>query len=133
MCMSDLSQSLALTALSASSDAHAELLRTQPDIPHPVPTTLDDLLIPKPSSTVIFPVRDRSAAQYGLNPGDLLIVDRHATPHHNQLVIISANDELLISRYSEQSDRTPSNLPEAIENVTSLPIWGAVTYIICRQ
>ena len=131
--MSDLSQNLALSALSVSSDAHAQPLRQQADILHPIPTTLDDLLIPKPASTVIFPVRDPSAAQYGLNPGDLLIVDRHAMPANNQLVIISANDELIISRYSEQSDRTPSKLPEAIETVPSLPIWGAVTYSISKQ
>jgi len=131
--MSDLSQNLALSALSVTSDAHDQPLRKQPDISHPIPTTLDDLLIPKPASTVIFPVRDPSAAQYGLNPGDLLIVDRHATPHDNQLVIVSANDELIISRYSDSSDRTPSKLPEAIENVTSLSIWGAVTYSISKQ
>jgi hypothetical protein len=130
--MSDLSQSLALSAVSVSSDAHAQPLRKQPDIPHPIPTTLDDLLIPQPASTVIFPVRD-AAPEYGLNPGDLLIVDRHATPHDNQLVIISANDELIISRYGDSSDCTPSNLPEAIENVTSLSIWGVVTYSICKQ
>lgn len=131
--MSDLSQSRALSALSVSSDAHAQPFRKQPDISHPTPTTLDDLLIPKPASTVIFPVRDRSAAQYGLNPGDLLIVDRDATPHNNQLVIISANDELIISRDSDLSDSTPSNLPEAIDTVTKLHIWGVVTYIIHRQ
>ena len=131
--MSDLSQNLALSALSVSSDAHALPLRKQPDIPNPTPITLDDLLIPKPASTVIFPVRDSSAAKYGLNPGDLLIVDRHANPVDNQLVIISANDELVISRYSDSSDCTPSNLPEAIDTVTSLSIWGTVTYIICKQ
>jgi protein involved in polysaccharide export with SLBB domain len=131
--MSDLSQNLALSAVSVSSDAHAQPLCKQPDIPHTTPTTLDDLLIPQPASTVIFPVRDRSAAQYRLNPGDLLIVDRHAAPANNQLVIISANDELIISRYSEQSDCTPSNLPEAIETIPSLPIWGAVAYSICKQ
>ena len=96
--MSDLSQILVLSALNVTSDAHAQLLRKQPDIPNPTPITLDDLLIPQPASTVIFPVRDPSAAQYGLNPGDLLIVDRHTTPVNNQLVIISANDELIISR-----------------------------------
>jgi SOS-response transcriptional repressor LexA len=131
--MSDLSQNLALSALSVTSDAHAQPLRKQPDIPHPTRTTLDDLLIPQPASTVIFPVRDRSAAQYGLNPGDLLIVDRRATPVDNQLVIISANDELIISRYSDSSDRKYSNLPEAVETVTNLHIWGVVTYIICKQ
>ncbi len=131
--MSDLSQNLALSALSVSSDAHAQPLRKQPDIPQPILTTLDDVLIPKPASSVIFPVRDRSAAQYGLNPGDLLIVDRHASPADNQLVIISANDELIISRYSDSSDRTPSNLPEAVETVTNLHIWGVVTYSICKR
>ncbi len=131
--MSDLSQNLALSALSVSSDAHAQPLRQQADILHPIPTTLDDLLIPKPASTVIFPVRDPSAAEYGLNPGDLLIVDRHAMPANNQVVIISANDELIISSYSNSSDRTSSNLPEAIETVTSLSIWGVVTYSICKQ
>jgi hypothetical protein len=131
--MSDLSQSLALSALSVSSDTLAQPLRKQPDIPHPVPTTLDDLLIPKPASTVIFLVRDRSTGQYGLNPGDLLIVDRHATSADNQLLIISTNDELIICRYSDLSDCTPSNLPEAIETVTNLHIWGVVTYSISKR
>jgi SOS-response transcriptional repressor LexA len=131
--MSDLSQSLTLSALSVSSDAHAKPLVKQPDISHPIPMTLDDLLISKPASTVIFPIRDASAAQYDLNPGDLLIVDRHATPADDQLVIISANDELIISRYSDEPDRISSKLPEAIDTVTKLHIWGAVTYIICKQ
>lgn len=131
--MSDLSQSLALSALSVSSDAQVQPLRKQPDIPQPILTTLDDVLIPKPASAVIFPVRDPSAAEYGLNPGDLLIVDRHASPADNQLVIISRNDKLIISRYSDSSDCTPSNLPEAIETVTNLHAWGVVTYIICKQ
>jgi hypothetical protein len=131
--MFDLSQSLALSALSVTSDAQAQPLRKRSDIPQPILTTLDDLLIPQPASTVIFPVRDRSAAQYGLNLGDLLIVDRHAMPENNQLVIISANDELIISRYSDSSNCTPSKLPEAIGTVTNLHIWGVVTYIICKQ
>jgi len=131
--MSDLSQSLALNALSVSSDAHAQPLRTQLGIPHPTPTTLDELLISKPASTVIFPVRDRSAAQYGLNPGDLLIVDRHATPADNQLVIILANYDLIISRFSNCVSRITVTLPEQLKNVTNLPIWGVVTYSICKQ
>ena len=131
--MSDLSQSLALSAVSVSSDAHAQPLRKKPDIPHPTPTTLDDLLIPQPASTVIFPVRDPSAAQYGLSPGDLLIVDRRATPHDNQLVIISINDELIISRFSSRVSCITATLPEQLKNVTNLPIWGVVTYSISKQ
>ncbi len=131
--MSDLSQNLALYALSVSSGAHAQPLRKQPDIPYPTPTTLDDLLIPQPASTVIFRVRDRSAAQYGLSPGDLLIVDRRATPHNNQLVIILINEDLIISRFSSRVSCITATLPEQLKNVTNLPIWGVVTYSICKQ
>jgi hypothetical protein len=131
--MSDLSQSLALSALSVTSDAQGQPLRQQPDIPRPIPTTLDDLLIPEPASTVIFPVRDSSAAQYGLNIGDLLIVDRHASPADNQLFIILINEDLIISRFSSRVSCITATLPEQLKNVTNLPIWGVVTYSICKQ
>ena len=78
--MSDLSQSLVLSQLSVSKGAQEQAIGTKSGIPSHTPVTLDQLLIPKPASTVIFPVRDASAAQYGLTQGDLLIVDRDARP-----------------------------------------------------
>jgi len=95
--------------------------------------TLDELLIPKPASTIIYPVRDQSAANYGLKLGDLLIVDLQAVPNTDQLVIVLANDELFISRYKDQLIYTHSKVTEEIDNVTNLHIFGVVTYIICKQ
>jgi SOS-response transcriptional repressor LexA len=132
--MSDLSQSLALSQLGVSKGAQEQAIGTQSGIPSHTPVTLDQLLIPKPASTVIFPVRDASAVQYGLTQGDLLIVERDATPADNQLVIISANDDLIISRFNDKPVNTPSNLADATENGSiDLPIWGVVTYIIQKQ
>ena len=114
--MSDLSQSLVLSQLSASKDAQQQAFSTRSGTPNPSHVTLDYLLIPKPASTVIFPVRDASAAQYGLSQGDLLIVDLDAQPANNQLVIISASYALIISRRSTYAPNTSPNLSDDPEN-----------------
>jgi SOS-response transcriptional repressor LexA len=132
--MSDLSQSLILSQSGVSKDAQQQAIDVKSGTSSHFPVTLDQLLIPKPASTVIFPVRDASAAQYGLSQGDLLIVDRDAMPADNQLVIISANDDLIIRRLSASASNTPLNLADDPENGSiDLPIWGVVTYIIQKQ
>ena len=132
--MSDLSQSLVLSLLGVSKEAQEQDIGVKTGISSHPPVTLDDLLIPKPASTVIFPVRDASAAQYGLTQDDLLIVDLDAQPANNQLVIILANDDLIVSRFSASASNTPPNLADDPENGSiDLPIWGVVTYIIRKQ
>lgn len=131
--MSDLSLSQSLFAQSTYSTALGLSLSSKSAIPEPSSVTLDELLIPKPASTIIYPVRDQSASQYGLKLGDLLIVDREAEPNADQLVIVLVNDELLISRHLNQSIHTHSKVTEEIDNVTNLHIFGVVTHIICKQ
>ncbi len=132
--MSDLSESLALSLSGVSKDAQEQAIGAKSGTSSHSPVTLDRLLIPKPASTVIFPVSDASAAQYGLAQGDLLIVDRDAPPADNQLVIISANDDLIIRRFGASASNTPANLADGTENGSiNLSIWGVVTYIIRKQ
>ena len=132
--MSDLSESLALSLSGVSKDAQERVIIARSGTSSHSPVTLDQLLIPKPASTVIFPVRDASAAQYGLSQGDLLIVDRDAMPADNQLVITSANVDLIIRRFGASASNTPPNLADDPENGSILlHIWGAVTYIIRKQ
>jgi hypothetical protein len=55
-------------------------------------------------------------------------------PADNQLVIISANDDLIIRRFSTSAFNTPPNLADDTENGSILlHIWGTVTYIIRKQ
>jgi hypothetical protein len=50
------------------------------------------------------------------------------------VIAISANDDLIISRFSVSASNTPSNLTDDTENGSiELPIWGVVTYIIQKQ
>ena len=131
--MSDLSLSQSLSAQSTSTVALRLSSASKSAIPEPSRVTLDDLLISKPARTIIYPVRSLSAVEYGLKLGDLLIVDREAIPDADQLVIVLANDELLISRYENQLIHTHSKVTDEIDNVTKLHLYGVVTYIICKQ
>ncbi len=131
--MSDLSLSQSLSSQSISTAALGLSLSSKSAIPVPSRVTLDELLIQKPGSTFIYPVRDLSACQCGLKLGDLLIVDGEAIPHPDQLVIVLANDELRISRQLNHSIQTHSKVTEEIDNVTKLHLYGVVTYIICKQ
>jgi DNA polymerase V len=130
--MSDLSESLALNLsnvqrldngrdISGVSEAGQQTV------------TLDDLLIPDPTSTVIFPVRDPAIEAYGLKNGDLLVVDRSAKPAENQLIIVLINDELSVQRFI--SGRTNSfsinQLGSSINHQGA--VWGVVTYCILKQ
>ena len=130
--MSDLSESLALNLSNVQrlDRGHALLCRATP---RDQPVTLDDLLIPRPESTVIFPVRDRASQRFGLNPGDLLLVDRSAMPQENHLVIILLNDQLVVEKFSNAS--AWASVTTSPTSPTEQPdtVWGVVTYCILKQ
>jgi DNA polymerase V len=138
--MSDLSQSLALNLANVQHLDDRQVVSTKSSAARQS-TTLDDLLIINPKSTVIFPVRDPAAQQYGLNIGDLLVVDRTARPHEEQLIIVLLNDELLIERFCPEptgESRAPTSGPCDPSNPRISPgfsgtVWGAVTYAILKQ
>ena len=133
--MSDLSESLALNLsnvqhldkvgdVSAGSMAVDTVRRS---------TTLDDLLITNPKSTVIFPVRDPAAEQYGLKKGDLLVVDRLATPKQDQLIIVLINDALSIRRMGAGQAVMHSDYSAVAATEGDGAVWGVVTYAIQKQ
>ena len=130
--MSDLSESLALNLSNVQRHDKASALFGGA-APSKRPVTLDDLLIPKPESTVIFPVRDWASQRFGLSPGDLLLVDRSARPQENQLVIILLNDQLLVQKFDAACvDPMSANLPISPKEPPHT-VWGVVTYCILKQ
>jgi DNA polymerase V len=130
--MSDLSESLALNLSNVQRlDNRLDILGKSEASQGAV--TLDDLLIPNPQSTVIFPVRDPAAEAYGLKNGDLLLVDRSAKPTENQLVIVLINNELSVQRFLPgQTDSFSVNQPNSSINHQGA-VWGVVTYCILKQ
>ena len=130
--MSDLSESL---ALNLSNVQHLEQVRDVSAGSIAVDTvrrstTLDDLLITNPKSTVIFPVRDPAAERYGLKTGDLLVVDCRANPKQDQLIIVLINDELSVRRMGAGRTVMRSEHSSVTAAEGDGAVWGVVTYAI---
>lgn len=133
--MSDLSESL---ALNLSNVQHLDKVRDVSARSMAVDTvqrftTLDDLLITNPKSTVIFPVRDPAAEQHGLKSGDLLVVDRLAKPRQDQLIIVLINDELLVRRMGAGQPASHREHSPGAATEGDGAVWGVVTYAIQKQ
>lgn len=70
---------------------------------------LDKLIIDRPASTFLLKA---GADRYGVKVGDMLVVDRGLSPSKSQLVVVPADNGLILARY-----------PAA-------EVWGVVTYVI---
>lgn len=103
---------------------------------------LFQVLIPKPSNTIILPVTGDSMIGIGIYPGDWLIVEQidplFQKPQEEDIVIVSINDETLVKRYrkengkvvliSENANHEPIRLSEG-----SIYISGIVKNAIRRD
>jgi len=72
----------------------------------------------------------------GINPDDILIVDRAVDPVHNKIVIAVLDGEFLVKRlciengqYSLVSEN-PNYNPILIQEGMDFSVWGVVTYVI---
>lgn len=74
-----------------------------------MPLDINQLLIDRPATTFLL---CSGVARHGVQPGDILVVDRGVEPRRGQLVVAVHEGELQLMRYP------------AVE------VWGAVTYVI---
>lgn len=97
---------------------------------------LNEHLITHPSSTFMVRASGDSMTKAGIQPGDLLIVDRSLEVSHGKIVIAAINGELTVKRLSRVHGRVqllPENeaySPIDITDELDLIIWGVVTYVI---
>lgn len=79
-----------------------------------LPLDLNRLLINRPASTFLL---CSATERHGVQTGDILVVDRSASPRHGQLVVAADGGDLELARF-----------PVA-------EIWGVVIYVIhdCRS
>lgn len=81
---------------------------------------LNRLLIEHPPATFFMRVRTTQSS-YGIQDGDVLIVDRAVVPTGNSLVLTEGEQELVIRRYRDMM---------ATASGKETRVWGTVTYII---
>lgn len=97
---------------------------------------LNEHLIKHPASTFFLIAAGDSMTNAGIQPGDMLIVDRSIEPVHGKIVIAALDGELTVKRLSKTA-RGVQLLPENgkykpidITDSQDLVIWGVVTHVI---
>lgn len=97
---------------------------------------LNEHLIQHPTATFFVKVQGCSMVNAGINPDDILIVDRALEPAHKRIVIAALNGELTVKRLHIRGDRwflVPENSEYSEIEITEemdFQIWGVVTYSI---
>ncbi len=72
----------------------------------------------------------------GINPNDILVVDRSIKHRSGQIVIASINDELCVKRLRIEDgsawldSENPAYTPYEVEPDDEFEVWGVVTAII---
>ena len=95
---------------------------------------LDEFLVQRPEAAYMLTVSDDSMADAGIQPGDLVLVEKGPPPRPRDIVVVQANDEWII-RYFDPDDQgmrlTPANAGyKAIQPKRSLIIGGVVRAVI---
>lgn len=97
---------------------------------------LNTHLIHHPAATFFVKVAGDSMENAGMQPGDMLVVDRSLEATHGKIVIAALNGELTVKRLSRQQGRiellaeNPAYPPIDITAEQDLVIWGVVTHVI---
>jgi len=97
---------------------------------------LNEFLIAHPHATFFVKVDGYSMIDAGIQPDDLLVVDRALEAVHNKIIIAIVDGELTVKRLKIVDGvywLVPENIdymPLRIDESNDLVIWGVVTYVI---
>ena len=97
---------------------------------------LNRYLVKHPASTFYVRVSGDSMTGAGINPNDILVVDRFIKHKSGNIVIASMNGELCVKRLRIKDGRAwlypenPAYDPFEVSPVDEFEVWGVVTAII---
>jgi len=98
--------------------------------------SMEEWLIPNPSSTYLIKVVGESMLQAGILPGDFVLVDRSLTPRNNDIVVVRIEDEWTMKYFFREKGRIvlkaahPSYPPLLLSPESDLEVFGVVVAVI---
>ena len=96
--------------------------------------SLDEFLIQKPQSTFMLTVSGDSMIEAGIQPGDLVLVERGRTPRNNDIVVAQVDDEWTIKYFIRDREGVrlePANRKyKPIRPARSMTVGGVVRAVV---
>ena len=94
---------------------------------------INGYLIRNEIATYIFRVQGNAMIDAGIFDGDVLVVDRSIEPKHNDIVLVTLNNEFIVKRLYLKAglikliSENPIYPPLVIKERDDFAIWGVVT------
>ena len=94
---------------------------------------INSYLIHNEIATYIFRVEGNAMTDAGIFDGDVLIVDRSIEPKHNDIVLVTLNNEFIVKRLYQRAglikliSENHIYPPLAINERDDFAVWGVVT------
>lgn len=97
---------------------------------------LNELMIKHPAATFFVRVDGDSMSGAGIHSGDILVVDRSASPSSGKIIIAILGGEFTVKRIKMQGKEiylmpeNPDFPPIKVHEESDFEIWGIVTHVI---
>jgi DNA polymerase V len=98
---------------------------------------LNQTLIKNPSATFFGRVKGTSMRDAGVDPGDLLVIDKSLRYRNGALAVCFINGEFTLKKIKRDPEgriwlmpANPDYEPIAVPDEAELMVWGIVTYVI---
>jgi len=97
---------------------------------------LNDILVPHPQATFLMRAASDAMQAFGIDAGDLLLIDRAITPAHGHVVIAVTDGEFTCRQLFKQGRdirlrASPAGCADIVAGEsTEFQLWGVVTQVI---
>jgi DNA polymerase V len=98
--------------------------------------SLHDLVVRNPAATYFVRVAGTSMEHAGIQPGDILVVDRSLEPRSGHIVLAVLDGEVTVKRLRLERGRTllvpecDDGEPIELSDGRELSVWGVVTHVV---
>jgi DNA polymerase V len=101
-----------------------------------LPLDLNELVVRNPISTYYLRVEGDSMVGAGIQPGDIVVVDKSLAPKNNDIVVAAVDGDFTLKHLKRDGQKAwlvaanPDYPPIALHEALDAQLWGVVTYII---
>ncbi len=97
---------------------------------------LNEYLVKHPISTYYLRVEGDSMTGAGIEPGDIVVVDKSLEARSGDIVVAAVEGEFTLKRLKQQGDQAwlvaanPQYAPIVLHEASEAALWGVVTFVI---
>lgn len=101
-----------------------------------LPLDLNELVVRHPVATFYLRVEGDSMTAAGIEPGDIVVVDKSLTPRSGDIVVAAVDGDFTLKQLKRNGQlawlvaANPAYKPIALHEALDAQLWGVVTFVL---